>query len=416
MCEWNRSGTASPRGRGGIVCAGALFAFLAFSVVGVGVARGESVQAVTAGHSHNCALTAGGGVLCWGSNFYGQLGDGTTTDRSIPVAVTGLGSGIAAVAAGDNHTCALTTGGGVLCWGYNDYGQLGDGTTAPSFVPVAVSGLASGVAALAGGSNHTCAVTTGGEVLCWGDNFDGQLGNPAGGPQSSVPVAVSGLASGIEVLAASLGHTCAGSTSGAWCWGSNSAGQLGDGSTSDSVIPVAVIGLGGVVALAAGFDQTCAITTTGGAVCWGSLPAPVSGLPSSVSSLAAGSNHTCAGTTASAWCWGSNFYGQLGDGTNTNSSVPVGVLGLGSGVAALAAGHGHTCALDPLGAIWCWGRNNAGQLGDGTNADSNLPVAVTFAAAPVPALGGVALALVAAALALAPRRAVRSRSTWRLRR
>jgi alpha-tubulin suppressor-like RCC1 family protein len=223
----------------------------------------------SAGGYHTCALTTAGGVLCWGYNAEGQLG-GYSNGGPVPVAVTGLSSGVAAISAGIYHTCALTTAGGVLCWGYNGNGQLGDNSTTYSPVPVAVSGLSSGVAAISAGSAHTCALTTGGAAQCWGYNADGQLGNSSA-TDSHVPVAVSGLSSGATTISAGFYHTCALTTGGAAkCWGYNGFGNLGNNSTSNAGVPVAVSGLSsGVTAISAGLVDTCAVGAPGVPMCWG---------------------------------------------------------------------------------------------------------------------------------------------------
>jgi alpha-tubulin suppressor-like RCC1 family protein len=348
---------------------------------------------VVNGMAHSCALTATGAVLCWGNNYYGQLGDGTTTDRSTPTPVAGLATGVAAVVAGEFHTCAVTTLGGVLCWGANGPGQLGDGTTTNRSTPTPVSGLGSGVAAIAAGGTHTCALSLIGAVVCWGYNTYGQLGDGTWTDRLT-PTAVSGLASGVVVVAAGEGHTCAvTAVGGVLCWGHNTSAQLGDGTTTNRSTPTAVSGLGsGVVTLAAGSLHTCAVTAAGGVVCWGYntsgqlgdgtttrrlTPTAVSGLGSGVTGVAALWDHNCALTAAGGvLCWGSNDYGQLGDGTTTNRSTPTAVSGLGSAAAAVAAGYAHTCALTAAGGVLCWGWNAYGQLGDGTTTNSLTPVRV----------------------------------------
>jgi alpha-tubulin suppressor-like RCC1 family protein len=244
----------------------------------IGLAAGSGVTALATGDSHTCAVTAGGGVKCWGSNSSGQLGDGTLTDRSAPVQVTGLpsGSGVTALAAGGAHTCALTPGGGVKCWGANGSGQLGDWTFIEKSAPAEVSGLptGSGVLALAAGGAHTCVVTAGGGVVCWGLNRSGQLGNGTNA-NSSTLVGVSGIPAGSEVkaLAAGLYHTCALTARGTVkCWGSGGLGQLGNGPRADNNTPEGVSMFppgSGVAGLAAGGDHTCALTAGGSVKCWG---------------------------------------------------------------------------------------------------------------------------------------------------
>ena len=362
---------------------------------------------VAAGDGHACAVTSTSGVKCWGRNSWGELGDGTTTSRKTPGDVAGLTSGIAGIASGLYHACALTTAGGVKCWGNNQYGGVGDNSTTSRSTPVDVAGLTSGVKAITVAWWHTCALTTTGGVKCWGLNSEGQLGDGTT-TNRATPVDVSGLTSGVVAIAAEGSHSCAiTSAGGVKCWGRNGESQLGDNSYIARSTPVDVSGLAsGIAAIELGSYHSCALTTDGGMKCWGAnwngqlgngttsssaIPVDVTGLSSGVVAMALGSDalgsdHSCALTTAGGMkCWGYNVYGQLGDGSNTDRSTAVDVSGLTSGVAAIAAGNNNTCAVTNTPQILCWGRNDYGQLGDNTATDRNAPVVVQGL---VPATGG----------------------------
>lgn len=342
--------------------------------------------------NHSCALTATGGVKCWGWNQYGQLGDGTTISRYVPANVSGLTSGVIGISAGGYHTCALMSGGGVKCWGLNSSGQLGAGTTNQSTTPVDVLGLTD-VKAISAGRNHTCALTNSGGVKCWGWNTAGQLGDGTN-TNKTTPVDVLGLTSGVIAISAGDMHTCAVTqTGGVKCWGSNYIGQLGDGTYTDRNTPVNVSGLSsGVSAVAGGYQHTCALMNSGGVKCWGYnefgqlgdgtfvtrlTPIDVLGLSSGVSAITTGYYHTCAlMNTGEAKCWGKNEFGQVGDGTATDRFTAVDVSGLSSGVLAISGGGKHTCALLNSGEVKCWGNNENGQVGVTTSAISTTPVDV----------------------------------------
>jgi hypothetical protein len=368
----------------------AIAAFVFLSCGGSSTQLGGA-EAVAAGYFHTCAIVSGG-VQCWGDDSEGQVGeDALNIAVTSPVPVVGLTSGVSGIAAGGLHTCAIVNG-GVQCWGANYYGQLGNNSTSTvATAPVQVLGLTSGATAVAAGYSHTCAIVSGG-VECWGSNSSGQLGNGSAGGVSLVPVQVSGLSVGVQAIAAGYAHTCALVNSGVQCWGSNSNGQLGDGSPSDSSVPVQVSGLtSGVDAIAAGAGSlhSCALAS-GSVQCWGSnsngqlgngsptdssAPVQVSNLTSGVDAIAVGAQHSCALLMNGVQCWGSNSHGQLGNGSTIGSSVPVPVSGLATGGVALAAGGTHTCAI-VSGAGQCWGQNQFGQLGNGSLNDSDLPVPV----------------------------------------
>lgn len=350
---------------------------------------------VSAASDHACAVTGAGGAVCWGANEVGQLGNGITGSDSSLVQVAGLSSGIAAVSAGNKHSCALTSSGGVKCWGGNANGELGNGTGLSSAVPVDVSGLNSGVLAISAGDSHTCAVTSAGAAKCWGRNDGGQLGSGGGTLASATPVDVVDLASGVAAIDAGFAHTCAVTHGGGVkCWGNNQTGALGNGTFLTSYTPVDVTGLAnGITAVSAGAQHTCALNTAGGIQCWGynigsqlgdgttlprSVPVDVQGMQSGATAVSAGSLQTCARTSAGGVkCWGSNTYGQLGDGGTAYSAVPVDVSGLAAGVSAISAGSAFGCALTTAGAAKCWGANGRGQAGALPRADAAIAVAPT---------------------------------------
>jgi alpha-tubulin suppressor-like RCC1 family protein len=349
--------------------------------------------AVSAGERHTCALTDQGGVNCWGNNEHGQLGNGSMVNSNVPVEVQGL-ENVTAIAAGWAHTCALTQSGTVKCWGYNKNGELGNGKTADSSVPVEVSGLSAGAAAIGTKEDHTCAVTVDGAVKCWGYNQFGQLGDGTH-ISRSVPVAVQGLYGQAAWVAAGWGHTCVlAAAGGVQCWGNNEFGQLGYGQEAfERLTPVMIPELqSGVIGLSAAGGQTCALVLGGMAHCWGNnkygqlgdgtsevrrSPVAIEGLEQGVGKVAAGWNHTCAVMGGGeVKCWGWNYYGQLGDETKAAQSRPVSVRRLMEDAVDIAPGWAHTCAVTAAGGVKCWGRNDSGQLGDGTNLDSIVPLSI----------------------------------------
>jgi alpha-tubulin suppressor-like RCC1 family protein len=360
------------------------FALVVALAAAVGSGRGASAPvsatAIAGGLGFSCALTSTGGVKCWGTNGQDELGNGQDSDSGSPVDVAGLSRGVTAIASGLRHSCALTTAGGVKCWGANISGALGDGTTTrrPRRV-VDVFGLTSGVTAIATGSDHSCALMSTGGVKCWGSNRFGELGDGTTSDRLT-PVDVLGLSRGVTAIAAGGFHSCAlVSAGGVKCWGGK------------DLTPVDVFGLSGVTAITVGSTHNCALTSSRGVKCWGQndngqlgdgttgnrlTPVDVVGL-SAVTAIAAGTAHNCALTsTGGVKCWGLNDNGQLGDGTTGNRLTPVDVLSVSGGVTAIAAGAFHSCALTSTGGVKCWGVNSSGELGDGTTTNRTRPVSV----------------------------------------
>ena len=353
----------------------------------------SGVTAIATGGFHTCALMVDGTIRCWGANWHGQVGDGTNVERDIPVGVLGLSEKAIAIATGKYHTCAILESGALRCWGYNKSGQLGEGPEDDEWLPVKVSGLSANVAAISLGENHSCALLQNNQVMCWGNNEQGQVG--IGNTETQyIPIFVPGMASNAKAIITGQRYSCAFAiTGGIYCWGENWAGQLGDGTQANRLTPIAVSGLdANTTQLAAGDSHMRAVIETGGVKCWGSnsygqlgdgqsavrsLPTNVYGLTSGFTTVVSGGYHSCALTeTGAVFCWGSNQYGQLGDGTITSRLTPVQVYGLNQGVTAIAAGSYHTCAMT-ASQVLCWGNNSYGQLGNGNRYDSTIPVMVS---------------------------------------
>jgi len=375
----------------------------------------NNVAWVALGYEHTCAhLWIADGLAklkCWGDNTYGQLGNGTTRDSLSPVDVREVTTEQAAqgyyISAGGHHSCFVLPDATAVCWGRNDGGQLGDGTTQHRSWPAPVQGL-SGVWAIDCGMQHTCAVTMSGDVWCWGGNSDGQLGD---GTRTSrtLPVQVQGVAAntGPEVygiIAAGSRHTCviadtSYSAAGVKCWGSNAYGQLGDGTNMDSPTAVEVpivtpLTSPWVWFVSAGESFSCALPRSSSVKCWGrnnagqlgdgtmgSSSSPVDAVMPIPLDLYSGLEHSCAySDTGSYYCWGSNAYGQLGANVGSYSAEPIPVEIPQYLYYTIAGGH-HTCAIydtvDLYGGVECWGRNDSGQLGGGALTPSGpTPVRV----------------------------------------
>ncbi len=425
--------TGATQSAGGMVATGGGVATGGVGVIGGAANTGGSsgsatplrpASDVSLGIWHSCALMQDRTVRCWGNDDYGQLGSGAASVTTTcfpatgisgtpqicvaPIAISSL-SNVTALAAGGYHTCALISDGSVKCWGRNDRGQLGDGTTVSKAAPV--TPIDSGAIAIATGRFHSCAVVTGNVVKCWGTNQNGQLG--ASGlpadcstayysdfaetePYCPTPFSVVGVSSASNV-ATGYGHTCALISNGSIkCWGDNSVGQLGQSVAVSPSAPVTVSGLSAVKQLASNDVRTCTVSGTGNRLqCWGQnqwgevgngntieqdTPVPVANLPASptVLSVATGAGHTCSLMSDSTLrCWGDNAFGELATNDASPVTSPVTPGGVNGAVSAVSGGGGHTSAVITADqSIQCWGRNQRGQLGTGTTADSVSPVTV----------------------------------------
>lgn len=337
------------------------------------------IKQLAAGGQHTCAITVDDLVKCWGRNKYGQLGNGTVTDSRTPVSVPGV-AGAKTIAAGGMSTCVVLTDGSAKCWGYNASGQLGDGSATNKLSPVPVIQASNIRSIVIGG--HACAIITDGTVKCWGANAYGQVGDTS-------------QLTGVVDVALGSQHTCAVTSGGeVKCWGYDAYGQLGNGrdlsngTVTSRSVPTTVANVAGATAVAAGSSHTCAVVSGGKVACWGfnnqsqlgyygansSSATEVAGLSGAVE-VSAGVEHSCASlSNGSVACWGRGSEGQLGIGTLTNATSPVTPTGVSAAI-SLSSGSYFTCATASDGTAKCWGDNWYGQLANtGTSAPSPVEV------------------------------------------
>jgi alpha-tubulin suppressor-like RCC1 family protein len=341
--------------------------------------------AASAAGAHSCGLAADGRAYCWGVNWWGELGTGKTEPHVATVApVPVIGAlAFAALDAGLVHTCALTGDGAAYCWGDNVTGQLGDGTTTNRSRPTPVA-TALRFTTVSAGHTLTCGLTDKGTAYCWGGSAPGRATRPTPVGRDLRFAAVS--AGGNHACGVAIGGTV-------FCWGDNAYGQLGTGTTISSATPVPIATAGMFEAVTAGGLHTCAIAQGGAAYCWGNnwsgrlgtgseaasaLPARVAG-GLAFGQLSAGGEHTCGVTRAgAAYCWGSNWRGQLGSdfpfgdprytAAEYMALTPAAVAGGRFFLSISAGAIEHTCGTVVGNAAYCWGLNSGGQLGAGARS------------------------------------------------
>ena len=347
---------------------------------------GEIVQ-VAAGTSHTAAVTKDGDLYMWGVNLWGELGVSSNASSKIPIKVNNSSStlpekSVKYVALGGSHSAAITKDGSLYMWGDNVYGELGDGTITDRNIPVKIM---DNVTSVSLGGTHSAAITNNGSLYTWGNNKYGQLGGNGTKSKRTKPVKIMD-----NVISVSLGlfHSAAITKDGSlYMWGYNNCGQLGDGTTTDRFTPVKI--MDNVASVSLGTGESAAITKDGSLYMWGYNGCGQLGdgttdnktrphrVASNIQSVKLGSNYiTAISKDGGLYTWGYNHKGQLGNGTTIDSSSPIKIMNDVVDCAGAGGGGCHTIALKKDGTVYTWGWNYHGQLGDGTTTDRTSPVAI----------------------------------------
>ncbi|MFZ9596546.1 MAG: RCC1 domain-containing protein [Bdellovibrionia bacterium] len=349
---------------------------------------------IAAAGSHTCALTEQGHLKCWGTNDSYQLGDGTQINSTTPESITPEVH-YRTVSANGKHTCAISTSHELKCWGQGNQGQLGNNTSGLGSYGNTPTTIDRGVlyAQVQCGEYFTCGITPNGALKCWGSNGSGQLGDETLVNYATTPQPID-RTTRYSLIATGASHACGITTEGILkCWGENSSGQIGNGSTNTQRSPQVIDEKNSYTSVAVGARHTCGLTTSGTVKCWGLNGSGQLGIghiqskntPQDISdtdhylSIAAGRSHTCGITTSGDLkCWGSNTKGQIGDNTTNNRLTPQLVTSGGIKFTEVNLGETHTCGLTTNGELLCWGDNTYSQIGDGSNTQKKLPVNIEF--------------------------------------
>ena len=358
------------------------------------------IKDIAAGVNHSLAVTKNGEVYAWGANKYGQLGIGTLEEKLFPVKINNL-SDIISVSVGEFHSLALTKNGEVYAWGANNHGQLGLGDTTSRVIPVKINALTD-IIAISAGWGHSMALNKKGEVFVWGENYFGELGSD--GKDKLLPEKIAGLSDIVAISSGQFFFLAVNSAGETFAWGYDGYGELGIGviDYETTYSPVKIDSLSNVAFISAGKDRSIAVTKTGELYTWGcndgnilgtdkvndqSTPVKIDNIPPvlapicrngrCIKKVSAGGEHVLAlSKKGNIFAWGANSAGELGNGTNESSNIPVKIDNI-TGIKDISSGGWHSLILTDNGDVYAWGNNYDGELGIGDNKNRNIPTKIS---------------------------------------